>query len=198
MRSLSETGTAGVSAASGPQLNGTERGTQTMDWRRKPALILLVLFLALPALAKPTPDPASKAPTAPRFSLPGRTGTVSLDSLRGRVVYVDFWASWCDPCRRSFPWLSSLSARYSAKGLTVVAINLDKDRHAAEAFLERFPASFPVAFDPSGRTAEAYGVSVMPSSFLIGPNGKLLSSHAGFDPRKTDAIEALIKEACTP
>jgi cytochrome c biogenesis protein CcmG/thiol:disulfide interchange protein DsbE len=157
---------------------------------------LLLLVLALPALAKPAPVPGGKP--APVFSLPGGSGTVSLDSLRGRVVYVDFWASWCDPCRRSFPWLNTLHERYSARGLTIVAINLDKDRRAADAFLEKFPARFLVAFDASGKTAEAYGVSAMPSSFLIGPSGTLLSSHAGFDPRKTGTIEALIKENCRP
>ena len=161
---------------------------------RKHPLWVSVLLLALPAFAGPGP-PAPTA-SAPAFSLPGRTGTVSLDSLRGRVVYVDFWASWCDPCRRSFPWLNSLNERYAGKGLTIVAIDLDKDRRAADAFLEEFPASFLVAYDPAGRTAEAYRVSAMPSSFLIGPTGALLSSHAGFDPRKVDAIETSIQEAC--
>ena len=158
---------------------------------------LLLLLLALPALAKPAAPANPRGSPAPAFSLPGRAGTVSLDSLRGRVVYVDFWASWCAPCRRSFPWLSSLQERYASRGLTVVAIGLDKDRRAADAFLEEFPGAFLVAFDPAGRTAEAYRVSAMPSSFLIGPTGALLSSHAGFDPRKTGAIEALIEEACS-
>jgi cytochrome c biogenesis protein CcmG, thiol:disulfide interchange protein DsbE len=155
---------------------------------------LLLLFLALPAFARPSLTAGTAS--APAFSLPGRDGTVSLDSLRGRVVYVDFWASWCEPCRRSFPWLNALRERYADRGLTIVAINLDKDRHAADAFLEKFPASFLVAYDPAGKTAEAYRVSAMPSSFLIGPTGTLLSSHAGFDSRKTGPIEALIQEAC--
>ena len=157
---------------------------------------LLLLFLALPAFARPTPPTGASGGSAPTFSLPGRTGTVSLDSLRGRVVYVDFWASWCEPCRRSFPWLNTLRERYAGRGLTIVAINLDKDRRAADAFLERFPANFLVAYDPAAKTAEAYRVSAMPSSFLIGPTGALLLSHAGFDPRKTGTIEALIQEAC--
>ena len=157
---------------------------------------LLLLFLALPAFGRPTPSAGAAGSAAPAFSLPGRTGTVSLDSLRGRVVYVDFWASWCEPCRRSFPWLNTLRERYADRGLTIVAINLDKDRRAADAFLEKFPASFTVAYDPAGKSAETYRVSAMPSSFLIGPTGVLLSSHAGFDPRKTGAIEALIEEAC--
>jgi cytochrome c biogenesis protein CcmG/thiol:disulfide interchange protein DsbE len=158
----------------------------------------LLLLLALPALARPARPARDDGATAPTFSLPGQTGTVSLDSLKGRVVYVDFWASWCEPCRRSFPWLNTLREHYAGRGLTVVAINLDKDRRAADAFLEKFPASFLVAYDPAGKSAEAYRVSAMPSSFLIGPTGTLLSSHAGFDPRKTGAIEALIQEACPP
>jgi len=157
---------------------------------------LLLLLLALPAFARPAPHAGAGDRFAPAFSLPGRTGTVSLDSLKGRLVYVDFWASWCEPCRRSFPWLNTLRERYADRGLTIVAINLDKDRRTADAFLEKFPTSFLVAYDPAGKTAEAYRVSAMPSSFLIGPTGTLLSSHAGFDPRKTGAIEALIQEAC--
>ena len=160
------------------------------------ASCLLLLLVAVPALARPTPPASQRNLHAPTFTLPGRTGIVSLDSLRGRVVYVDFWASWCEPCRRSLPWLNSLRERYADRGLTIVAINLDKDRRAADAFLEKFPVSFMVAYDPAGKSAEAYRVSAMPSSFLIGPDGALLSSHAGFDPRKTGAIEALIQEAC--
>jgi cytochrome c biogenesis protein CcmG, thiol:disulfide interchange protein DsbE len=165
--------------------------------RRLIPSFLLFLFLALPVQAKPVPPAGPRGAPAPAFSLPGRSGTVCLDSLRGRVVYVDFWASWCAPCRRSFPWLSTLHERYSAKGLTIVAIDLDKDRRKADAFLEEFPGAFLVAFDPTGKTAEAYRVSAMPSSFLIGPTGTLLSSHAGFDPRRTGVIEALIEEACS-
>jgi cytochrome c biogenesis protein CcmG, thiol:disulfide interchange protein DsbE len=164
--------------------------------RRVLASCLGVLLLAIPAFARPSLAANARGGPAPTFALPGRNGIVSLDSLRGRVVYVDFWASWCEPCRRSFPWLETLHERYAGRGLTIVAINLDKDRHAADAFLEKFPARFLVAYDPAGKSAEAYRVSAMPSSFIIGPTGVLLSSHAGFDPRKTGAIEALIKEAC--
>jgi cytochrome c biogenesis protein CcmG/thiol:disulfide interchange protein DsbE len=166
-----------------------------MKRRRIPACLLL-LCLALPALARPAPPASAARRPAPAFNLPGRAGTVSLDSLRGQVVYVDFWASWCEPCRRSFPWLNALRERYAERGFTVVAINLDKDRRAADAFLEKNPARFIVAYDPAGESAGAYRVSAMPSSFLIGPTGTLLSSYAGFDARKTGAIEALIQETC--
>jgi thiol-disulfide isomerase/thioredoxin len=112
-------------------------------------------------------------------------------------VYVDFWASWCTPCRRSFPWLEALHEHYAAKGLVIVAIDLDKTRSDADEFLTKVPAPFTVAFDPAGETAEAFQVSAMPSSYVIGPTGAILYSHAGFDPKRTAAVETLIQEACT-
>lgn len=139
----------------------------------------------------------SPRPTAPRFSLPVRSGgTVTLESLKAKVVLVDFWASWCGPCRKSFPWMTSLQERYGKKGLAIVAINLDKDRSAAESFLVKYPASFAVAFDPAGKTAEAYKVTAMPSTYLVGSDGTILASHLGFDPRQTGEIETRIEEAC--
>jgi len=163
----------------------------------KPLFVVLVMLLAIPAFAKPAPRPGATAPRAPAFSLPTRNGPVALDSLRGRVVLVDFWASWCGPCRKSFPWLSTIHQHYASKGLTIVAINLDKERERASDFLERFPAPFTVAFDPAGGTAEAYQVSSMPSSFVIGRTGEILYAHAGFDPRKTGPMEVAIQEACS-
>jgi cytochrome c biogenesis protein CcmG, thiol:disulfide interchange protein DsbE len=153
------------------------------------------LALAAAAFArKPAPPEPGLVP-APVFDLPGRRGRVSLDALRGRLVYVDFWASWCEPCRRSFPWMNGLHNRYSAKGLVIVAINLDKTREAADEFLEQYPALFLVAFDPAGKTAEAFHVPAMPASYLIDPAGDILNAQAGFDPGGTAKIETLIKQS---
>ena len=91
-----------------------------------------------------------------------------------------------------------MQRQYASKGLRVIAINLDKDPAFADAFLEKYPASFAVAFDASGETAEAYRVKAMPTSFLVGRNGNVLFSHAGFDPRHTGPFEARIQEACAP
>jgi thiol-disulfide isomerase/thioredoxin len=137
------------------------------------------------------------APVAPTagFTLPTSSGTVALDALRGKVVLVDFWASWCVPCRRSFPWMSALADRYAASGLVVVAINLDKSRDLAEEFLRDLAPSFIVAFDPAGKTAEAYHVTAMPSSYLVGRDGSLVYALAGFDPRDEGKLESKIKEA---
>jgi DsbE subfamily thiol:disulfide oxidoreductase len=133
--------------------------------------------------------------TAPSFRLPGRGAEVVSDSLRGRVVLVDFWASWCVPCRKSFPWLAAMQEKYGPQGLTVVGVNLDKTRPAADAFLAQVPAPFTLAFDPAGKTAAAWGVKGMPSTFLVGRDGTLVYAHVGFDPAKTESFEKRIEEA---
>ena len=159
----------------------------------------LILTAALVAASIPPAFAASPtaAVPAPRFALPGRTAVpVALDSLHAKVVLVDFWASWCVPCRKSFPWLAGLHERYGAKGLSIVAINLDRERPDADGFLAKFPAPFAVAFDPAGRTARDYRVTGMPTTVLVGPDGTILARHVGFDPRHTKEIETLIAEAC--
>jgi len=159
---------------------------------RIPWTIAMVLALtAAPVLAKTT----KSAPVAPAFTLPGLQGEVTLGSLRGKAVLVDFWASWCGPCRQSFPWMNDLQKRYGDKGLAIVAVNLDKDRELASQFLAEVPAAFTVAFDPSGKTAESYKVKAMPTTFLVSPDGKLLLTHTGFDAKHASEFEAQIAEA---
>lgn len=147
-----------------------------------PVAVLLLLWLLPSAPLR-----------AAGFDLPTASGTVSLDALRGKVVLVDFWASWCGPCRQSFPWLGTMAERYGAKGLVVVAIDLDKDRTLAERFLHELEPPFTVAFDPAGRAAEAFGVETMPSSFLVNRAGQVVYSHAGFYPQDVDTFEKRIE-----
>ena len=159
---------------------------------RIPWTIAMVLALtAAPVLAKTT----KSAPVAPAFTLPGLQGEVTLGSLRGKAVLVDFWASWCGPCRQSFPWMNGLQKRYGDKGLAIVAVNLDKDRELASHFLAEMPAAFTVAFDPAGKTAESYRVKALPTTFLVSPDGKLLLTHTGFDAKHASEFEAQIAEA---
>lgn len=125
--------------------------------------------------------PASAfAEQAPAFELSAEGTDVKLSDYRGKVVYLDFWASWCDPCRRSFPWMNQLQSRYGSDGFAVVAVNLDESQQEAIKFLQQIPASFDIAYDPSGKTAEAYGLKAMPSSFLIDRNGHLVHSSLGY------------------
>jgi cytochrome c biogenesis protein CcmG/thiol:disulfide interchange protein DsbE len=135
--------------------------------------------------------------TAPLFNLPTQTGSISLDAFRGKVVYVDFWASWCIPCRQSFPWMKTMYEKYSAQGFEIIAINLDKKTEDAEEFISEFFPPFTIAFDPEGKIAEAYDVPTMPSSFLINREGMIVYSHAGFDSKKTEVMENIIKEECS-
>lgn len=137
---------------------------------------------------------ASAEEAAPTFSLTGNAGPVDLAAYRGKVVYVDFWASWCAPCRKSFPWMNDLQRRYGARGLTIIAINVDKKQEAAQAFLADYPAQFTIAFDPTGMVAEAYRVWTMPSSYLIDRKGMLRSTHRGFFDASKNRIEEEIRQ----
>jgi len=159
------------------------------------AALLLVAATAPPATFAKPPKAATLAP-APRFTLPGRAGTVDLDSLRGKLVLVDFWASWCGPCQQSFPWMAEMYRRYAEKGFTIVAVNLDKERGLADEFLAKHLVPFPVAYDPSGKTAKSYKVWGMPTSYLVSPKGEILSTHMGFDAKNTAAFEAAIQQGC--
>jgi cytochrome c biogenesis protein CcmG/thiol:disulfide interchange protein DsbE len=132
---------------------------------------------------------------APDFTLDGRSGTVTLADYRGKFVYLDFWASWCAPCKRSFPWMGALQQRHAGAGLQVVAVNLDTRREDAERFLAQTPAGFVVAFDPAGAIARQYAIKGMPSSVLIGPDGTVLQVHAGFTDDATRGIESALSAA---
>jgi thiol-disulfide isomerase/thioredoxin len=120
-----------------------------------------------------------------------------LADLRGRFVYLDFWASWCTPCRLSFPWMNALHDRFGPQGLQVVAINLDVERADADRFLQRYPARFLVGFDPRGDSPRAFQVKAMPTSVLIAPDGQVVSVQRGFVPEHVadyeDRIEAVLR-----
>jgi cytochrome c biogenesis protein CcmG, thiol:disulfide interchange protein DsbE len=112
-----------------------------------------------------------------------------LPSLKGKVVLLDFWASWCDPCRQSFPWMSELQKRYGTANFMVVAVNLDQDRKLAEQFLAATPAGFRVEYDPHGALAAQFDVSSMPTSVLIDRNGQVRERHKGFRQAQREARE---------
>jgi cytochrome c biogenesis protein CcmG, thiol:disulfide interchange protein DsbE len=158
---------------------------------RRSALLhtLGLLALAAPAWGLEPGQPA------PALQLPGTAGPIDLAALKGRVVYLDFWASWCVPCRLSFPWMNDMQARYGARGLQVLAVNLDTRRAAADSFLAQVPARFAVAFDSSGDTPRRYGVKAMPTSVLVGADGAVQQQHAGFRDDDRAALEAAIVAA---
>ncbi len=160
-----------------------------MMTKKIPLLALLLSVMVLPAQA------VEVGQTSPAFSLPGPAGPVQLADFKGKVIYLDFWASWCGPCKQSFPWMNDMQSRYGSKGLQVVAINVDKKTADAGIFLKDHPATFSVAFDAEGKTPASYGLKGMPGSVLIGPDGKVLLVHNGFVPADGDALEQQINQA---
>ncbi len=133
---------------------------------------------------------------APDFSVTDAAGKpLQLATLRGKTVYVDFWASWCAPCRRSFPWMNAMHEKYGGNGLVVVGINVDKKHDAAERFLAQVPAKFAIGYDEAGATPARYAIKAMPSSVLIDSQGKVAFVHAGFRDEETADLEARIKAA---
>jgi thiol-disulfide isomerase/thioredoxin len=119
---------------------------------------------------------------------------LDLSALRGRVVYLDFWASWCGPCRQSFPWMESMQKAYEAQGLTVLAIDVDHDRADADRFLKIFHPDFEIRFDPYGSWAEEFKVSGMPTSVIIDRHGAVRFTHVGFWPAQGDVSAKEIRE----
>ena len=158
---------------------------------RRPLSISFPIFTFLLILFVNTSGFAASAPT---FDLPTDRNNILLAKLKGKVVYLDFWASWCGPCRKSFPWMEELQSRYRDDGLVVVAINLDKNKDKAEEFLRRFSSDFVVAFDPDGKIAEKYKVMGMPSTYLIDRNGQISFSHVGFRQSDTDKLETRVRK----
>jgi thiol-disulfide isomerase/thioredoxin len=118
---------------------------------------------------------------------------LDLGAYKGKVVYVDFWASWCAPCKQSFPWLDGLVREYGKQNFIVIGINVDKDRSRAEHFLEETPAEFPIVYDPKGELATAYKVAGMPSGVLIDRSGQVRFQHAGFSDKQKDLYEQQVQ-----
>ncbi len=123
-----------------------------------------------------------------------RADTLDLNRYRGKVLVVDFWASWCQPCRHSFPWLNAMQKKYGDRGLVVVGVNVDRERAEADRFLAGVPATFEIVFDPKGELASRFEVPGMPSTYVFGPDGQLLAKHIGFKDSAADDREAELQQ----
>ena len=164
--------------------------------RARPALAALAAtLLLLPVLAPAAP---ASAP-APDFSLPARAGgDVSLASLRGQVVLVNFWATWCGPCRKEMPLLEQIYQRYKGLGFTLLAVNVEEDSGGADQWLKATPVSFPVLLDRDNRVSKLYQVTAMPSTVIIDRKGQVRFVHYGYTPgtenEYQDQVRSLIRE----
>jgi cytochrome c biogenesis protein CcmG, thiol:disulfide interchange protein DsbE len=164
------------------------------------SLIWIVAALAA-ALAAPLAGgataPAEAGETAEKAAIirPTTAGSALLDlnAYAGKVVYVDFWASWCKPCKDSMPWLNAMQEKYGEQGLVIVGVNLDRVPAAVDKFLEETPVSFPIVRDPLGILAREYKVQGMPSSYIHDRQGALRKSTLGFSEHEAAEMEALIQ-----
>ncbi len=133
-----------------------------------------------------------KAPAFAAKSLTGN-GNLSLAKYRGKVVYVDFWASWCGPCNKSLPLLAELRKEFPRDQFEVLAINVDKDLDKARALLSKHDIQYPSVSDPQGQLPETFGLKTMPTSYLIDRKGVIRHVHKGFRPTDMDGIRARVK-----
>ena len=161
--------------------------------RNRIAAMVAALSVALPALAGPTGAPA------PSFTLAARGGqNVSLTQYKGQVVMLNFWASWCGPCRQEMPLLESIYRKYNKMGFTMIGVNVEPDSNAANEWLKATPVSFPILYDRDSKVSKLYDVAGMPSTVIIDRNGKLRVLHRGYKPgdenEYLDSIRTLIRE----
>ena len=153
-------------------------------------------LLAVNVLGANAASGVSEGDPAPDFSLPvlGDEASATLSETRGRVRYLDFWASWCAPCRVSIPEMIALKQELSDRRFEIVAISVDKNVEDAVRFLARYPVNYVNLSDAQGMTAKAYALRAMPMSFVIDHEGRVTMAHAGFRPGDMPAIRAHILE----
>jgi thiol-disulfide isomerase/thioredoxin len=165
--------------------------THLRTWRARAALGLLFALLLTGAAG--ALQQGDRAPALDGKRLDGQ-GRLSLEKLRGKVVYLDFWASWCKPCAVSLPALDQLRKEFPAEDFVVLAVNVDSDPAVARTFLSRRPVGYPSVADPEGQIPVRFGVETMPTSFLIDRNGVIRRVHRGFRASDVPELRAAIQE----
>lgn len=156
----------------------------------RPALWVFALMLSSRAMA------LGVGSVAPNLSAPSNDGrALSLAQFKGQVVYLDFWASWCAPCREAMPVMDATYQRYRDRGLVVLGVNVDTDRKSAQRMLDQVQPTFPIAFDPDGKWPEAFGLKDMPTSYLIDAKGVVRYVRKGYRERDEQQLETAIKAA---
>mgnify|MGYP000229219936 CR=1 FL=1 len=163
-----------------------------MNWQGK--LLLLGIIGLMPVASLQSAEvgqPLSKCSLS-KFS--NSQQLLELNQFAGKVLYLDFWASWCPPCAKSFPFLNELHQSYHRDGLQVIGINLDEEPGEAEKFLVEHPAEFTIASDPTKQCIKSLGVTAMPSSYLIDRNGIIRHIHLGFRAGETEELREKAKQ----
>ena len=131
---------------------------------------------------------------APDFTLKNRQGdSVTLSDLRGKVVLINFWATWCGPCRTEMPLLEAMYQRYSALGFEMLGVNVEKDSSLSDGFLKETPVTFPILYDPENQVSKMFDVAAMPSTVLVDREGNLRFLHHGYKAGDENAYQDMIR-----
>jgi thiol-disulfide isomerase/thioredoxin len=162
--------------------------TFSSSFLRAARFSLIVLLLLVASVSFLQASEEAKSFDAVKAAIPD---SISLD---GKVVYVDFWASWCVPCRQSFPWMQRQYETFHKDGFEVIAASVDTDHKSAMKFLDENKATFPVVFDSAGTLAKLYDLKAMPTSFIYDRDGNLVTMHLGFVKQDADSLEMTISE----
>jgi thiol-disulfide isomerase/thioredoxin len=155
--------------------------------------VIATALVAAPVMAGDATAPAAD------FSLRSRSGAaVSLGALKGQVVLINFWATWCGPCRKEMPLLEQIQKKYAPLGFTMLGVNVEEDTRQMEAFLKDVPVTFPILLDPANGVSKLYDVSAMPSTVIVDRKGNVRFIHQGYKPgdegKYQDMIRQLVRE----
>lgn len=155
----------------------------------------LLLTFAVLAVSQPALAAKKMGGDAPDFTLQSnQNSNIRLSELKGSVVLLNFWASWCGPCRKEMPLLEDIQKKYGALGFTILGVNVDKDPRLANKILDDITVTFPVLFDPKGEVSKLYDVDAMPTTVIVDRNGKMRFLHRGYKPGYEDDYIAQIKQ----
>lgn len=154
-----------------------------------------VLFLSLAFISKVlfAVGVGSSVPSLTLPSVSNPSVKVNVAGVNAKYLLIDFWASWCASCRVSMSTLSGLSSSLGSKGFKVIGISLDKDPELAKQFLRKYPASFTQLLDTQGISAQKFGVPKLPTSYLIGPDKKIIRVFPGYNEANLNTIKGLVK-----
>jgi len=161
---------------------------RTANFIRTPLILVASFIFSLVFVFTTSPSVMASE----KFEL-SQSDNFDISQYKGKVVYLDFWASWCIPCRKSFPWMNQMQNKYADKNLVIIAVNLDKKRNLAEKFLNEISANFKIIYDPKGQLAKKYQIKGMPSSIIFNSSGEIVVAHTGFFVKKTLQYEKQIQ-----
>ena len=156
---------------------------------------LKALLVAAALAIAPALSAGDAGGPAAAFSLKSRTGgEVSLSSLKGKVVLINFWATWCGPCRKEMPLLEQIQKKYAPLGFTMLGVNVEEDTRLMDTFLKDVPVTFPVLLDPANGVSKLYNVSAMPSTVIVDRKGNVRFIHQGYKPGDENKYQDLIRQ----